>query len=45
MTGCSSTRPRTHSGGRFLGGIEWVGVEETDRDELPSPELLDIRPA
>ena len=31
--------------GEVLGGIEWVGVEETDPDELPSPELLDIRPA
>jgi hypothetical protein len=30
--------------GEILGGIEWVGIEETDRDELPSPELLDIRP-
>jgi hypothetical protein len=31
--------------GEVPGGIEWVGVEETDQDELPSPELLDIRPA
>ncbi|MBQ1073317.1 hypothetical protein KBX06_09090 [Micromonospora sp. C31] len=31
--------------GKVLGGIEWVGVEETDPDELPSPELLDIRAA
>jgi hypothetical protein len=31
--------------GEVLGGIEWVGVEETDPDELPSPELLDIRAA
>jgi hypothetical protein len=31
--------------GEVLGGIEWVGVEETDPDVLPSPELLDIRPA
>ena len=31
--------------GEVLGGIEWVGVDETDQDELPSPELLDVRPA
>jgi hypothetical protein len=31
--------------GEVLGSIEWVGVEETDPDELPSPEVLDIRPA
>ncbi|MET7423154.1 hypothetical protein [Dactylosporangium sp. NPDC005555] len=31
--------------GEVLGGIEWVGVGETDPDELPSPELLDIRAA
>jgi hypothetical protein len=31
--------------GEALGGIEWVGVEGTDPDELSSPELLDIRPA
>jgi hypothetical protein len=31
--------------GEVLGGIEWVGVEETDPEELPSPELLDIRAA
>lgn len=31
--------------GEVLGGIEWVGVEETDPDELPSPERLDIRAA
>ncbi|MEV0903180.1 hypothetical protein [Actinoplanes sp. NPDC049802] len=31
--------------GEVLGGIEWVGVEETDPDELPSPELLDIKAA
>ncbi|MEV6816448.1 hypothetical protein [Micromonospora sp. NPDC051296] len=31
--------------GEVLGGIEWVGVEETDPDELPSPELLDTRAA
>jgi hypothetical protein len=31
--------------GEVLGGIEWVGVEETNPDELPSPELLDIRAA
>ncbi|MGC4811189.1 hypothetical protein ACLQ29_11750 [Micromonospora sp. DT228] len=29
--------------GELLGGIEWVGVEEADPDELPSPELLDIQ--
>jgi hypothetical protein len=31
--------------GEVLGGIDWVGVEEADPDELPPPELLDIRPA
>jgi hypothetical protein len=31
--------------GEVLGGIEWAGVEETDPDELPSPDLLDIAPA
>jgi hypothetical protein len=31
--------------GELLGGIEWVGVEGTDPDELPSPDLLDIHPA
>ncbi|GGN98360.1 hypothetical protein GCM10010112_91310 [Actinoplanes lobatus] len=31
--------------GELLGGIEWVSVEETDPDELPMPDLLDIRPA
>ncbi|MFI6273400.1 hypothetical protein [Micromonospora zamorensis] len=31
--------------GEVLGGIEWAGIEETDPDELPSPELLDIRTA
>lgn len=31
--------------GEFLGGIEWVGIETTDPAELPSPDLLDIRPA
>jgi hypothetical protein len=31
--------------GEVLGGIEWLGVEEADPDELPSPDLLDIRPA
>ncbi|WIM99724.1 hypothetical protein ACTOB_003385 [Actinoplanes oblitus] len=31
--------------GEVLGGIEWVGVEETDPEELPSPELLDIEAA
>ncbi|MCT9934899.1 hypothetical protein N5079_32300 [Planotetraspora sp. A-T 1434] len=31
--------------GEVLGGIEWVGVEETNPDELPSPERLDIQAA
>jgi hypothetical protein len=31
--------------GEVLGGIEWVGIEETCQAELPSAELLDIRPA
>jgi hypothetical protein len=31
--------------GEVLGGIEWVGVGETNPDELPQPELLDIQPA
>jgi hypothetical protein len=31
--------------GEVLGGIEWVGVGETDPDEFPSPDLLKIRPA
>ncbi|MFC4110740.1 hypothetical protein [Micromonospora zhanjiangensis] len=32
--------------GEVLGGIEWVGVGETDPEDLPSPTtLLDIRPA
>lgn len=31
--------------GEVLGGIEWVGVGETNPSELPSPDLLDIRPA
>jgi hypothetical protein len=31
--------------GELLGGIEWVGADETDPDQLPSPELLDIHPA
>jgi hypothetical protein len=31
--------------GEILGGIEWVGVGETNQDELPSPELLDIKTA
>lgn len=31
--------------GELLGGIEWVGVGETNPDELPAPELLDIQPA
>ncbi len=29
--------------GEVLGGIEWVGVDVTDPDELPSPDALDIR--
>ncbi len=28
--------------GELLGGVEWVGVGETDPDELPSPDLLDL---
>lgn len=31
--------------GEVLGGIEWVSFEGTDPAELPSPELLDVRPA
>lgn len=31
--------------GEVLGGIEWVGVEATNPDELPTHELLDIRAA
>jgi hypothetical protein len=31
--------------GEVLGGIEWVGVDETDPDELPSPDLLDVKTA
>lgn len=31
--------------GEVLGGIEWVGVGETNPDELPPPERLDIQPA
>ena len=31
--------------GEILGGIEWVGVGESNPDAFPSPELLDIRPA
>ena len=30
--------------GEVLGGIEWVGVGETDPDEFPTPDLLDIQP-
>lgn len=30
--------------GLLLGGIEWVGVTETDPAELPPPDLLDIEP-
>ncbi|NGY61586.1 hypothetical protein G7043_21900 [Lentzea sp. NEAU-D13] len=30
--------------GEVLGGVEWVGVGETDPDELPSPDVLDIQP-
>jgi len=31
--------------GELLGGIEWVGVGETNPDEFPAPEMLDIQPA
>lgn len=31
--------------GELLSGIEWVGAEETNPGEFPSPHLLDIRPA
>ncbi|SNT64634.1 hypothetical protein SAMN05421812_117154 [Asanoa hainanensis] len=31
--------------GEVLGGIEYLGVEETNPNELPSPELLNIRAA
>jgi hypothetical protein len=31
--------------GEILGGIEWVGVGETNPDELPSPELFNIKTA
>ncbi|WP_127507080.1 hypothetical protein [Actinoplanes solisilvae] len=31
--------------GEILGGIEWVGVGETNPNTFPSPHLLDIRPA
>ncbi|MEV6527852.1 hypothetical protein AB0M43_38620 [Longispora sp. NPDC051575] len=31
--------------GEVLGGIEWVGVDETDPDELPLPDLLEITAA
>ncbi|MFI7548041.1 hypothetical protein [Actinoplanes sp. NPDC049599] len=31
--------------GEVLGGIEWVGVEDTNPDQFPSPELLNISPA
>jgi hypothetical protein len=30
--------------GEVLGGIEWVGVGETDPDEFPAPDLFDIQP-
>src|SRR4051794_6077768 len=30
--------------GDVLGGIEWVGVGETDPDEFPAPDLFDIQP-
>ncbi|RAK28293.1 hypothetical protein B0I29_12061 [Actinoplanes lutulentus] len=29
--------------GEVLGGIEWVGHEEPDPDEFPSPDLLHIK--
>jgi hypothetical protein len=29
--------------GEVLGGIEWMGIEETDPDEFPTPDLLDIQ--
>ncbi|MBQ0994779.1 hypothetical protein KBX08_32485 [Micromonospora sp. H61] len=41
--GCERTEDDQR--GEVLGGIEWAGIEETDPDELPSPELLDIRAA
>ncbi|MFF3867577.1 hypothetical protein [Micromonospora sp. NPDC001898] len=31
--------------GEVLGGVEWVGAEETDPDELPSPDAFDIQAA
>lgn len=31
--------------GELLGGIEWASVEETNPDEFPAPELLDIQSA
>jgi hypothetical protein len=31
--------------GEVLGGIEWVGVGDTDPGQFPSPDLLDIGPA
>ncbi|HEX8863716.1 MAG TPA: hypothetical protein VGC06_32360 [Actinomycetes bacterium] len=31
--------------GEILGGIEWVGVGETDPVELPEPYLLSVEPA
>lgn len=31
--------------GELLGGVEWVGVGDTNPDEFPEPELLDIQPA
>jgi hypothetical protein len=35
----------TRQGREVLGGIEWVSVAETDPDEFPAPDLLDIRTA
>ncbi|WP_130343866.1 hypothetical protein [Herbihabitans rhizosphaerae] len=31
--------------GKLLGGIEWVAGEDTNPDELPAPDRLDIQPA
>jgi hypothetical protein len=31
--------------GEVLGGIDWVGVDDTDPDELPAPALLDMTAA
>ncbi|MPY98184.1 MAG: hypothetical protein GEU97_09315 [Actinophytocola sp.] len=30
--------------GEVLGGIEWVGVGQSDPREFPSPDLLDVEP-